>query len=134
MLSSVVNTMTVATSLGTASNSVASTETTTAVGMAAWVIKTLRSDKIPIFRLAVTCAIEHLTAEHLEKLFQWLPKSINWMYLCAPIQDSTTTEDWKDYGGTHILEIGWEQVLGLLPDFKLVDSGEQFRWLERKAS
>src|SRR5690606_30004537 len=26
------------------------------------VIKTLRSDKIPVFRLAVTCAIEHLTA------------------------------------------------------------------------
>ncbi|MBR0556464.1 metal-dependent hydrolase [Ciceribacter sp. L1K23] len=30
--------------------------------MEAPVIKTLRSDKIPIFRLAVTCAIEHLTA------------------------------------------------------------------------
>jgi predicted metal-dependent hydrolase len=30
--------------------------------MEAPVLKTLRSDKIPIFRLAVTCAIEHLTA------------------------------------------------------------------------
>lgn len=77
-------------------------------------------------------AIEHLTAEHLEKLFRWLPDSINWMYLCAPIQDSATTEKWQDYGGTHILEIGWEQVLDLLPDFRLVTSGEQFRWLERK--
>ncbi len=77
-------------------------------------------------------AIEHLTAEHLNLLFRWLPDSIKWMYLCAPIQDSTTTEDWKDYGGTHILEVGWEQVLAMLPDFKLVDSGEQFRWLERK--
>ncbi len=77
-------------------------------------------------------AIEHLTAEHLNLLFRWLPDSIKWIYLCAPIQDSTTTEDWKDYGGTHILEVGWEQVLAMLPDFKLVDSGEQFRWLERK--
>lgn len=30
--------------------------------MEAPVVKTLRSDKIPVFRLAVTCAIEHLTA------------------------------------------------------------------------
>lgn len=76
-------------------------------------------------------SIEHLTAEHLELLFRWLPDSIQWMYLCAPIQDSTTDEKWEDYGGTHILEIGWEQVVALLPDFKVAASGEQFRWLER---
>ncbi len=76
-------------------------------------------------------AIEHLTAEHLNLLFQWLPDSIKWMYLCAPIQDSTTTEEWKDYGGTHMLEIGWKEVLELLPDFRLVSQGEQFRWVER---
>lgn len=76
-------------------------------------------------------AIEHLTAEHLNLLFRWLPDSIRWMYLCAPIQDSTTDEKWQDYGGTHILEIGWEQVLELLLDFRLVESGQDFRWLQR---
>lgn len=78
-------------------------------------------------------AIEHLTSDHLSLLFGWMPNSIQWMYLCAPIQDSTTNEKWQDYGGTHILEIGWEQVLELLPDFKLIAQGEQFRWLERKS-
>lgn len=78
-------------------------------------------------------AIEHLTAGHLNLLFRWLPDSIQWMYLCAPIQASTTEEKWQDYGGTHILEIGWEQVVELLPDFKVVDQGDQFRWLERKS-
>ncbi len=77
-------------------------------------------------------AIEHLSANHLNLLFRWLPDSIRWMYLCAPIQESTTDERWQDYGGTHILEMGWEQVLDLLPNFLLVDQGEQFRWLERK--
>lgn len=77
-------------------------------------------------------AIEHLTTEHLEKLLRWLPDSIRWMYLCAPIQDSTTEEKWQDYGGTHILEIGWQEVVALLPDFEVVDRGEQFRWLQRK--
>lgn len=77
-------------------------------------------------------AIEHLTSEHLERLFRWLPDAIEWMYLCAPIQESTTEEKWQDYGGTHILEIGWEQVLALLPDFEVLESGEQFRWLRRK--
>lgn len=77
-------------------------------------------------------AIEHLSAEHLEKLFHWLPDSIRWMYLCAPIQDSTTSETWEDYGGTHILEIGWEQVLNLLPEFRLLRGEGEYRWIERK--
>lgn len=77
-------------------------------------------------------AIEHLTAEHLSLLFNWLPKSIDWMYLCAPIKDDCTDETWQDYGGTHILEIGWKQVVELLPDFQVLKSGEQFRWLGRK--
>ena len=77
-------------------------------------------------------AIEHVTAEHLALLFAWLPDTIRWMYLCAPIPDSCTDNKWVDYGGTHILEIGWEQVLALLPDFRFVESGEQFRWIERK--
>lgn len=92
--------------------------------------ETPRPDKGDIF--CSSHAIEHLSAEHLNLLFRWLPDSIKWMYLCAPIQDSTTTETWQDYGGTHILEIGWEQVLALLPDFELVERGEQFRWLKRK--
>jgi hypothetical protein len=78
-------------------------------------------------------AIEHLTAHHLNLLFKWLPDTIDWMYLCAPIQDSCANETWQDYGGTHILEIGWEQVIDLLPDFRVVNQGEQFRWLERKS-
>ncbi len=77
-------------------------------------------------------AIEHLTAEHLALLFKWLPDSIRWMYLCAPIPGSCTDNLWQDYGGTHILEVGWEQVVAMLPDFEVVRSGEQFRWLQRK--
>lgn len=77
-------------------------------------------------------SIEHITAEHLGLLFKWLPDSIKWMYLCAPIPDSCEDNKWDGYGGTHILEIGWAQIIRyFIPDSLTVDSGPEFRWLQR---
>lgn len=58
--------------------------------------------------------IEHITAEHLEKLFRWLSPDIKYMFLQAPLPHSCINNTWEGYGGTHILEVGWIQVTEML--------------------
>ena len=68
-------------------------------------------------------SIEHLTKEHLGKLFDWLPSTIQHIWLQAPLPDDEENNKWENYGGTHILECGWKQVIEMLPDFELVYRG-----------
>lgn len=58
--------------------------------------------------------IEHLTAEHLASLFRWLSSTVRYMFLQAPLPEDCTDNKWEGYGGTHILELGWKQIVNLL--------------------
>lgn len=55
--------------------------------------------------------IEHLVDEDLVSLIEYL-KGIPVVMFEAPI--SRTENDWTDYGGTHILKIGWNGVNDLM--------------------
>lgn len=63
-------------------------------------------------------AIEHITGVHLSTLFfSWLPETIRWIWLQAPLPESATDNKWENYGGTHILEVGHAEIaksLGLM--------------------
>ena len=63
----------------------------------------------------VAChTIEHLTSEELEKLFDWL--RVKYVYLEAPLK--LEPYDWTGYPGSHILEIGWNEVAEMLKSRK----------------
>jgi hypothetical protein len=55
--------------------------------------------------------IEHLTGEELEKLFSVL--DVEYIYLDAPLPESGPV-DWKGYEGSHVLELGWDEVSSML--------------------
>ena len=63
-----------------------------------------------------THTIEHLSVKHLEALLVKVAKlpSLQYIYLESPLPDSAVRNRWPDYFGSHILEVGWEQVTGLL--------------------
>lgn len=58
--------------------------------------------------------IEHIRGAHLAALFERLPATTRYLGLQAPIQEDTMDHDWTGYHGSHILEIGWQQVGGML--------------------
>ena len=76
--------------------------------------------------------IEHMKAAQAELLFSRLNK-VKWMYLEVPIPESSTDTSWLGYCGTHILEIGWEQLEEMLKSFgfHVTWSSGHIRFLER---
>lgn len=77
-------------------------------------------------------ALEHMKAKQVELLISRLT-TVNRMYIEAPIPDSSTDTSWLGYVGTHILEIGWEQLETMLQSFgfKVTWSTNKIRFLER---
>lgn len=55
--------------------------------------------------------VEHLTAAELARLFDVL--RVEFIYLQAPIEVSGRS-NWDGYNGSHILEIGWDEIDALL--------------------
>lgn len=68
--------------------------------------------------LVASHCIEHMTAEHLEKMVQAC--DVKYMYFDAPLQDAPTS--WWGTSTTHILEVGWDGVTAICEryGFKLV--------------
>jgi hypothetical protein len=63
--------------------------------------------------LVATNMIEHIRFAELEQLARQFPK-YGIVHLEAPVADDASDELWKNYRGTHILEVGWRQVEDLL--------------------
>lgn len=61
--------------------------------------------------------IEHIKADELEELFSKL-RNVKFYYIKSPIQKETVNVDWSNYPGTHILEIGWDDVAKILKELK----------------
>lgn len=55
--------------------------------------------------------IEHLFDTHLWSMLEWA-SGVPLICLEAPI--SFSKNDWKGYGGTHILEAGWGEIIGFM--------------------
>ena len=69
-------------------------------------------------------AIEHITREHLHALLDWIPAGVQYLWLQAPLPEDETNNTWPYYGGTHILEDGWKQVIEFLqPTHTLIGRG-----------
>lgn len=70
-------------------------------------------------------AIEHIKAYQLKMLFDKIRSNVDFIYLESPICDDSnglTPRDnvnrfFKNCGALHILEIGWKQVIEMLPEF-----------------
>jgi hypothetical protein len=58
--------------------------------------------------------IEHISQRHLERLVRNLPDTMRYLAIEAPIPADDSRVDWTGYHGSHILEIGWKQVIDLL--------------------
>lgn len=58
--------------------------------------------------------IEHITAKNLADLASNLPPTVEYIAFESPIKPTDADRDWKNYTGSHILEIGWKEVIGLL--------------------
>lgn len=58
--------------------------------------------------------IEHFSGADLKKLIAWLKRTnVQYIYLEAPLVNSATDYSWTDYEGSHILELGWLEVIDL---------------------
>lgn len=53
--------------------------------------------------------IEHMNARQLDELFR--ATSARAMFLASPLTDDG--QDWAGYGGSHVLTIGWRDVIAL---------------------
>lgn len=62
--------------------------------------------------LVATHTIEHLRARELALLFDWT--AARWIYLESPIVSDATDFRWDGFEGSHVLEIGWAQILAML--------------------
>jgi hypothetical protein len=49
----------------------------------------------------------------LDEMLSGLGPKTEWALIDAPIPDDAESVTWRGYGGTHILEIGWSQVVDL---------------------
>jgi len=85
--------------------------------------------------LVASHTIEHIKARELGALIDNLPSTIKYIGLQAPLADSAQNVTWAGYWGSHILEIGWYEVVKMLDErgFMVLDKltlGE-FRAFER---
>ncbi len=78
-----------------------------------------------------THMIEHITAAQLELLIASIQAP--YVYLEAPLPDHDG-EQWHDYPGTHILEIGWPSVDALLRkyEFEVLEGQGDCRLYQKK--
>jgi hypothetical protein len=75
------------------------------------VLKRPAWDDLLVGDVFVAChTIEHLKARELALLFDCI--RADWIYLEAPLEQGG--HDWKGYKGSHILEIGWEEIRDML--------------------
>lgn len=58
--------------------------------------------------------IEHIREWQLIKLLDNLPDNVQFIGLEAPINESDISRDWAGYHGSHILEVGWQQIIDYL--------------------
>lgn len=67
--------------------------------------------------------IEHMKARHLARLIPWMADAgVEWLYVEAPLKHKP--REWAGSQSTHVLELGWPEVLGLF-----AESGYQLgRW------
>ena len=58
--------------------------------------------------------LEHLSMEHVKLLIKKLDTipSLKWVYIESPLEESPYS--WKQYYGSHVLEVGWPEVEKLL--------------------
>lgn len=60
--------------------------------------------------------IEHIKASELEQMVDNLPDTVRFIAFESPLPASTEGNTWENYTGSHILEVGWKQVKGMLSD------------------
>jgi len=82
--------------------------------------------------LIMSHVLEHMKVEQFKKILSGL-KNIKYIYIDAPIADKTEGVDWSGYLGSHVLEIGWDDVVALLKKKGFIlmeDCGQikSFRW------
>jgi hypothetical protein len=67
--------------------------------------------------------IEHIRERDLAALVDNLPPVVKFVGLQAPLADSAQNVSWAGYWGSHILEIGWYEVVQMLAErgFELID-------------
>lgn len=81
--------------------------------------------------LILSHVIEHIKLKHLLLLLNKVKKDISFLYIDAPIEERTESVNWKDYNGTHILEIGWNDLDPIIKDLgfeKLCDCTNQIKF------
>jgi len=64
--------------------------------------------------------LEHVKAVHVRSIIAQLPASIVYAIIEAPIKQSGTNNEWHNYYGSHVLELGWKQVEALLGEYSFV--------------
>ncbi len=62
--------------------------------------------------LIATHMIEHLSLQELKKLIKWIPQKITTVLFEAPLPLSSDNINWKGDHSSHVLEKGWQQVIG----------------------
>lgn len=70
--------------------------------------------------LVLSHVLEHMKADNFRALVKLLP-NVKQIYIDAPIEEDTGGVDWQGYLGTHILEIGWKDVVRLLEQYNFVE-------------
>lgn len=68
--------------------------------------------------------IEHITEENFVALLNNLPDTIVFIGLESPLRPSDTDRGWDNYTGSHILEIGWEEIFYRLARFGFANIAE----------
>lgn len=63
--------------------------------------------------LLLSHVVEHIKKEDFAGILRQIDL-IKHLYVAAPIEQRTENVDWKGFVGTHILEIGWEDVHKLI--------------------
>lgn len=69
--------------------------------------------------LVMSHFIEHIRMCHLSILLSRLPPSIRWLLVQAPLPEKAEDIDWSGYHGSHILEVGWEELTAYMRFFGL---------------
>ncbi len=85
--------------------------------------------------LILSHVLEHIKLKDLISLLN-VVKGISYLYIDAPIEDKTESVNWKDYNGTHILEIGWNDLEGIIKDFgyeKLCGCTKQIKFYKHES-
>ncbi|UCD06940.1 MAG: hypothetical protein JSW41_03845 [Candidatus Aenigmatarchaeota archaeon] len=85
-----------------------------------WFWETTIPDDYDLFFCSHT--VEHLSRDHVKELLSKLDslRSLRYIYLETPLPLSCTNNQWKDYRGSHKLQIGWVQLRTLIEAHKWI--------------